>query len=78
MYQHPNQKQAVQDTIDEIVKCGSAVLAILPGAETGVELADKLSTRHRTRSNGDEKSALRRNKFQMQEAVRGAGLRAGG
>ena len=58
-----NQAKAVQDTIDEIVKCGSAVLAIIPGAETGVELADKLSAKHRTRTNGSEKSALRRDKY---------------
>ena len=52
------------------------MLAILPGAETGVDLADKLAARFGTRNNGEEKTKARRNKFLMQEAVRAAGVRA--
>jgi biotin carboxylase len=52
------------------------VLALIPGAETGVELADQLSYRLNLRSNGIRLSNARRNKYHMGEAVRSAGLRA--
>ena len=32
---HPNQDQAIADTIQKIREQGAPVLAILPGAETG-------------------------------------------
>ena len=54
----------------------STLMAILPGAETGVELADVLSKKMQCRSNGHENSEIRRNKAKMQEAVRRSGLRA--
>ncbi|CAE7512903.1 ddaF [Symbiodinium microadriaticum] len=54
----------------------SPVLAILPGAETGVELAETLAARFGTRGNGDKYTHLRRNKFCMQNGVREAGVRA--
>lgn len=69
---HPNQDFAVQATIKEIESQGSPVLAILPGAETGVELAERLSSRYGTRSNGEEHIDARRNKFNMQESIRAA------
>lgn len=52
------------------------VLAVIPGAETGVELADELSARLNLRTNGTEGSIARRNKYFMGEKVRKAGVRA--
>lgn len=46
---------------------------MIPGAETGVELADQLSHRMGLRSNGVDKSLARRNKYHMGETVRNAG-----
>lgn len=34
----------------------------MPGAETGVELADRLAARYGTRSNGEQHTEARRNK----------------
>jgi hypothetical protein len=48
-------------------------VAVIPGAETGVELADQLSFRLNLRTNGVEKSLARRNKYIMGEMVRNAG-----
>ena len=80
MIQHNNasldQDDAVATTLTAIKSCGAPVLAILAGAETGVELTDKLSSRFGTRNNGEEKTEARRNKFRMQEVVRTYGLRA--
>jgi len=73
---NPDQQQAISHTLDAIHKAGSCVLAILPGAETGVELADKLAARYGTRNNGEEMTEARRNKFLMQEAIRKAGVRS--
>jgi hypothetical protein len=52
------------------------ILAVIPGAEPGVELADRLSSRMGLRSNGEAASLSRRNKYLMGEAVRAAGVRA--
>jgi biotin carboxylase len=52
------------------------VTAILPGTETGVELADKLSEVLNLRNNGTDLSEARRNKYVMGETVRAAGVRA--
>jgi hypothetical protein len=52
------------------------LLAVIAGTETGVELGDRLSHRLGLRTNGEELSTARRNKFLMGEAVRAAGLRA--
>jgi len=49
------------------------LLAVIPGAETGVELADQLSFHLGLRTNGIEKSLARRNKYIMGETVRDAG-----
>jgi len=51
-------------------------IGVVPGTETGVELADTLSAKLAIKSNGVKKSAARRNKYDMVEAVRSAGLRA--
>ena len=52
------------------------IVAILPGAETGVELADQLSSHFGLRTNGTALSEARRNKYVMGETVRKAGVRA--
>jgi hypothetical protein len=52
------------------------VLAIIPGAETGVELAEKLATRYGTRSNNQIQLENRRNKFGMQNRLREVGVRS--
>jgi biotin carboxylase len=52
------------------------VAAVLPGAETGVELADALSEAMGLRTNGTAHSEARRNKYVMGETIRAAGLRA--
>lgn len=43
------------------------MIAILPGAETGVDLSDKLAARLGTRNNGEEYTEARRNKYMMGE-----------
>ena len=52
------------------------VVAVMAGAETGVELADKLSMHLGLRTNGTALSEARRNKYVMGETVRKAGVRA--
>jgi len=47
---------------------------IIPGTETGVKIADYLSHRLSKPGNAWESSTLRRNKFQMQEALNDGGL----
>lgn len=71
-----DQDAAIQSTLDQITNNGAPVLAILPGAETGVELADHLAARFGTRCNGEELTEARRNKYKMQEVVRKSGARA--
>jgi biotin carboxylase len=62
----------LKQTLDAVLADGPA--AIIPGTETGVELADALATLTGTPSNGVTRSSARRNKYQMIEAVRSAGL----
>jgi hypothetical protein len=52
------------------------VLAIIPGAETGVELAEMLAKRYGTRSNNEIQLENRRNKYGMQECLRKANIRS--
>jgi biotin carboxylase len=73
---NPNQEEAIEKTMKALSDQGAPVLAILPGAETGVELAETLATRYGTRSNGQENIHARRNKYLMQETIRAAGVRA--
>ncbi|CAN0359024.1 unnamed protein product, partial [Ectocarpus fasciculatus] len=54
---------------------GWEVVAVMAGAETGVELADAISEHMGLRTNGTALSEARRNKFVMGEAVRAAGIR---
>lgn len=62
-------------TIAKIRALGQ-VKAVMAGAEEGVELADRLAHALKLPCNGLEKSQARRNKFDMNEAVREAGHRA--
>jgi biotin carboxylase len=52
------------------------VVLVIPGAETGVELADILSRRMDLPRNDTTLSLARRNKYMMQENIRARGLRA--
>jgi biotin carboxylase len=67
-------------SVDEILKSlsdlSAPVVAILAGAETGVELADQLSERMGLVTNGTALSEARRNKYVMGETIRAAGIRA--
>ena len=62
--------------LNNIRQSGFDVIAVLAGAETGVELTDELSELMGLRTNGTKQSAARRDKFIMRESVRAAGLRA--
>lgn len=73
---NPDKEEALRLAIDEINALPFPIIAVIPGAETGVELADMLSDRLRLRSNGTIGSIARRNKFHMGEKVRQAGVRA--
>ena len=78
--QHNNedadQNKAINETVEKIRALPFPVIAVLAGAETGVSLADAVSHRLNLRSNGEENSLIRRNKYSMGEAVKNAGLRA--
>eukprot|EP00744_Colponema_vietnamica_P002478 GILI01003879.1.p1 GENE.GILI01003879.1~~GILI01003879.1.p1 ORF type:complete len:462 (-),score=147.91 GILI01003879.1:378-1763(-) len=52
--------------------------AVLAGSEPGVELSDLLSERLGVRTNGTEMAENRRNKFLMQEALKGHDIRSAG
>jgi len=52
------------------------IVAVIVGGESGVTLADKLSTELKVRSNGIFPTGDRRNKSVQQKAVKAAGLRA--
>eukprot|EP01032_Pedospumella_encystans_P014865 gene14865-17049_t len=67
---------ALEECLNSIKELPYPVRAILPGAETGVELADQLAFGMKLRTNGLEKSLARRNKYHMGESVRNAGVRA--
>ena len=53
-----------------------SLACVLPGTETGVELADRLSEHFKLPTNGTRLSSARRNKYEMVEAVRASGLQA--
>lgn len=73
---NPNLDAAIQQTLKEIEQEGSPILAIVPGAETGVELAEVLASRFGTRVNNEQLSEARRNKFVMHETLSSAGIRS--
>jgi hypothetical protein len=68
-----DQDAAINDTVKALADLPFKIIAVLPGAETGVELADQLSYKMNLRTNGIEKSLARRNKYHMGERVRSAG-----
>jgi len=80
MIQHnnknPDQDAAIAQTLAALRDISVPVLAIIPGAETGVELADRLAHRFGTRNNGEDRTDERRNKHAMQECIRSKGIRA--
>ncbi len=74
---HPDPNVALEDTLAALRSLEFPILAILPGTEPGVELADALSCGYGSRTNGLELSHMRRNKYLMGERVRSCGVRAG-
>jgi hypothetical protein len=60
----------------EVMGMQVPISAVMTGAETGVELADKLSSHLEIRKNISECSLARRNKFDTGETIRRAGVRA--
>lgn len=78
--QYNDQAADIEDSTNQTVAALEAlpfhIVALIPGAETGVELADRLSERLGLRSNGQDGSEARRNKYLMGEKVRSAGVRA--
>ena len=67
---------ALKELLASIALVDYPIEAIFPGAETGVELADKLTERLGLRTNGTALSEARRNKFVMGETIKAAGIRA--
>ena len=41
---NPDQTQAIADTLSSITAANAPVLAVIPGSEPGVELADRFPT----------------------------------
>ena len=66
----------VDDMLKSLKDLPAPVIALIAGAETGVELADQLSERMGLTTNGTALSEARRNKFVMGETIRAAGIRA--
>lgn len=62
-----------EKNVQSLAELPHPVVAILPGAETGVELADLLAARLGTRNNGEDLTLARRNKYLMGEQVRYSG-----
>jgi len=71
-----NEEEALEATLAGLRALDVPVMAIIPGAETAVELADKLNARFGTRGNSLALTEARRHKFHMHEAVRAKGVRA--
>ena len=59
-----NQVRALNETVAAVrsFETTAPILAVLAGAETGVDLADRLSEAMGTRSNGSKNVELRRSK----------------
>ncbi|MBF0441649.1 MAG: ATP-grasp domain-containing protein [Oligoflexales bacterium] len=62
----------IEKLIEELNNC--KIEAVFPGTEAGVELAEILRGRLGINSNDSSTSNLRRNKFEMHEALRSKGL----
>ena len=73
---NPDSMSALEETITKLKEVSHPIVAILPGAETGVLLADKLADKLKTRTNPLYLSTARRNKYVMGETIRKAGVRA--
>src|SRR5690349_18803442 len=73
-----SQNHAYRGDVGELVSKlkDLSLLAVLPGTETGVELADALAEKLGVPGNGTRKSEARREKYLMVEAARAHGLRA--
>lgn len=67
---------ALSQVIKELKSLPFPIVGILPGAETGVELCDRLNAELNLLGNDTKQSSARRNKFIMGEAVRSSGIRA--
>lgn len=67
------QNSHITDEVLEKLRAYSPV-CVVPGQETGVELADELSERLGVITNGSKLSLARRDKFDMVEALRNAGV----
>ncbi len=63
----------IDETLSQLQKYN--ILCVIPGNETGVELADQLSEKMGLLSNGTRLSAARRDKFVMIETLKKAGLK---
>ena len=61
---------------EELAKLGAVPSAVLPGTESGVILADELSQLIPTPNNGTDLSLARRDKFEMHEALKRAGIKS--
>ncbi|OQS06403.1 hypothetical protein THRCLA_01559 [Thraustotheca clavata] len=68
--------EALDTTIAALHNVGVPIIGVLPGAETGVCLADRLTDRMGLPTNGAVGTEARRNKYLMGEKIRAAGLRA--
>ncbi|CAN0142498.1 unnamed protein product, partial [Ectocarpus sp. 4 AP-2014] len=63
----PDPEASIAELLGELSLLPWGIAAVMPGAETGVELADILSSRLGLASNGEELSLCRRNKHLMAE-----------
>eukprot|EP00605_Chrysophyceae_sp_TOSAG23-4_P002260 GSChrysophyteH1.ASY1.ANO1.2504.1 assembled CDS len=71
-----DQEAAIASTLKAMEECDAPVMAVIPGTETGVELAEILSKRLQTRTNSVTGIRQRREKNLMQSKVQEAGLRS--
>ncbi|MES5485227.1 ATP-grasp domain-containing protein [Bradyrhizobium sp. INPA03-11B] len=74
----PNERMTEEELVEyhlEALRCRE-VEFIIAGCETGVELADSLSERLGLPSNGTTRSAARRDKSRLSEALSSAGVRS--
>lgn len=69
-------KGDVEATIQAAKKVGFVIIAVFAGSELGVEVADELSERMGLMTNGTSLTNARRDKYEMGEQVRSAGVRA--
>lgn len=72
----PRDPEAIQRTLKLLQNLPLEIQAVIPGCETGVEVADALAAALQVRGNDPGLSEARRDKFCMGEQVRRHGLRA--